>query len=70
MIARYAPAQLTVDTSHLAPGDQKALGKLLEAARVIDEIFLKQLWSGNPALQARLEKDTSPLGKAGCIISS
>ena len=64
MIARYAPAELRVDTSHLSPGDQKALAKLVEAARVIDDIFITQLWSGNPALRARLQKDTSPLGKA------
>ena len=64
MIARFAPAQLRVDTSGLAPGDQKALPKILEAARVIDELFLTQLWSGNAALRARLAKDTTPLGKA------
>jgi len=63
MIARYAPAELRVDTSHLAPGDQKALAKLVEAARVIDDIFITQLWSGNADLKTRLEKDTTPLGK-------
>jgi hypothetical protein len=64
MIARYAPAQLRVDTSQLAPGDQQALTKLVEAARVIDRIFERQLWSHNWALRDRLEKDASPLGKA------
>jgi hypothetical protein len=64
MIARYASAHLRVQTSQLAPGDQQALDKLVEAARVIDAIFIQQLWNGNPALQARLTKDASPLGKA------
>ena len=64
MIARYAPAELRVDTSHLSPGDKQALAKLVEAAKVIDDIFVTQLWSGNAALKAQLEKDTSPLGKA------
>src|SRR6185503_3349636 len=64
MIARFAPAELHADTSKLPAGDQKALAKLLDAARVIDEIFLKQVWSGNVALRARLAKDSSPLGKA------
>ena len=64
MIARYAPVELHADASKLSPGDQKALAKLLDAARVIDDIFLKQVWSGNVALRAKLAEDTSPLGKA------
>jgi len=64
MIARFAPVALHADTSKLSAGDQKALAKLLDAARVIDDIFLKQVWSGNVALRTRLARDTSALGKA------
>jgi hypothetical protein len=64
MIARFAPTEIRVDTSALSPSDQKALVKLIEASRIVNTIFLTQLWSGNPALMARLEKDGSPLGKA------
>ena len=64
MIARFAPAQLQVDTSGLAPQDQQALAKLVESARVLDHIFMNQLWSGNSALVERLRKDSSPLGRA------
>ncbi len=64
MIARYAPAELHVDTSKLSPGDQQALKKLIEAAKVIDDIFLDQRWQYNSALRRQLEKDTSPLGRA------
>ncbi len=64
MIARFAPVELHVDTSKLSAGDQKALAKLLEAARVIDQIFLEQAWSGNVALRAKLAADMSALGKA------
>jgi len=64
MIARFAPVELHADTSRLSAGDQKALAKLLDAARVIDDIFLKQVWSGNVALRAKLAADTSALGKA------
>ena len=64
MIARFAPVELHADTSKLSAGDQKALAKLLDAARVIDDIFLTQVWSGNVALRAKLAADTSPLGKA------
>jgi len=64
MIARFAPAEIRADPSQLAPGDQKALQKLIDAARVIDDIFITQLWSGNAALRAKLEKDATPLGVA------
>jgi hypothetical protein len=64
MIARFAPAPVTADTSKLQPGDKQALAKLIEAAGVIDEIFREQLWNGDAALKDRLSKDASPLGKA------
>src|SRR4029077_14025013 len=64
MIARFAPVELHVDTSKLSAGDQKALAKLLDAGRVIDDIFLTQVWSGNVALRVRLVADKSELGKA------
>ncbi len=63
MIQRFAPANLPVDSSRLSPGDQKALLKLIEAARVMNDIFLKQMWSGNPDLYASLKKDATPLGR-------
>jgi peptidase M49-like protein len=64
MIARFAPAELKVETSTLSAGDRQALAKVIEAARVIDQIFSIQRWSGNAALRAQLVKDTSALGKA------
>jgi len=63
MIARFAPAELKVDTSKLSPGDKQALAKLIEAAQVIDKIFWEQRWSGNARLRAQLEKDISAHGK-------
>jgi hypothetical protein len=64
MIARFAPAELKVDASGLGSGDKLALQKLVEAAKVIDSLFLTQRWSGNAELRAQLQKDTSALGKA------
>ncbi len=43
MTARFAPTELKVDTSQLSPGDQKALVKLVQAAHLIDDIFLNQI---------------------------
>jgi Peptidase family M49 len=64
MAARFAPTPLKVDVARLDPGDRKALIKLIEAGRVIDDIFLQQLWSGNEKLYRELRQDTSPLGRA------
>ena len=63
MSARFHPAEIKADVSKLSEGDRKALTKLVSAAQVLDELYLKQLWSGNPALYAKLKKDTTPLGK-------
>jgi Peptidase family M49 len=64
MTARFAPTEMRADTSSLSAGDKRALAKLIEAARVVDEIFMTQLWSGNHALHQLLKLDASPLGKA------
>ena len=64
MIARFAPTEIRADTSELSSGDRKALAKLIEASRVVDDLFLAQMWSGNHALYGKLRKDATPLGKA------
>ncbi len=64
MAARFAPTPIRVDTSKLSDGDKKALVKLIEAGRVINDIFMQQFWSGDKALYAELQKDKSALGKA------
>jgi hypothetical protein len=63
MAARFARVEVKVDTSQLAAGDRQALAKLIEAARIIDDIFLDQYWSGNHKLLADLREDKSPLGR-------
>ena len=52
MRARYAPTTLHVDTAKLSSGDRQALVKLVEAARIMNDVFLVQYWSGNLALYA------------------
>ncbi len=64
MTARFAPTELHADVSKLSPGDRRALVKLIEASRVLNDIFLCQLWSGNQAMYAKLKHDSMPLGKA------
>ena len=52
MTARFAPARISADTTRLGEGDRKALAKMLEAAHVIDDLYLEQAWSGNFKLRA------------------
>src|SRR3984885_9522999 len=41
MSARFAPSPLRVDISTLSAGDQKALEKLIAAARIVNIIFIQ-----------------------------
>jgi hypothetical protein len=62
--AQFAPVELKVDVSRLSPGDRQALARLVEAAEVVDGLFLRQIWAGNPGLLLSLLDDRTPLGRA------
>ena len=64
MAARFAPTEMKVETSALSAGDKQALVKLIEAAKVVNHLFMEQLWSGNLALYQKLQQDKTPLGQA------
>jgi len=53
-VAQFAPTPFQVDLSALSPSDRKVLDKLSAAARLLDEIFLRQTWTGNPALRQEI----------------
>ena len=62
-IARFAPTVLTADTARLNAKDKLALNKIIEAAKLLDPLFLRQVWSGNAALEAKLLADKSAVGR-------
>jgi hypothetical protein len=64
MAKRYAPVELRADTSQLSEGDRAAIAKLIEAARIIDTLQLRQRWGDNEKLWAALKQDRTPLGAA------
>ena len=64
MNARFAAVKPKYDESSLSVGDRKALPKLLDAARVLNLLFMDQLWSGTRALYTKLQEDKTPLGQA------
>ena len=59
----FQPVDLTVDVSALPANEQRALGKMIEAARIMDALFLRQAWAGNESLLLTLLADTTPAGK-------
>ena len=64
MTARFAPVELIVDLSALPRGEQQALAKLVQAAKVFDTLFLRQVWAGNDQMLLNLAGDSSVLGRA------
>ncbi len=63
MAARFAPVDMVVPVD--LPGNEPAaLGHLIQAARLIDGLFLEQVWAGNPSLLAELAADRTPEGRA------
>jgi hypothetical protein len=64
MAARFAPTPLPVDISGLSAGDRQALAKLVEAAGIVNHIFMQQFWRGDLATYHKLQQDKTPLGQA------
>ncbi|HEY2749078.1 MAG TPA: hypothetical protein VGL86_30870 [Polyangia bacterium] len=61
--APFEPVDLAVDVSSLPQNEQRALAKMIEAARLMDALFLRQAWAGNESLLLTLVADTTPAGK-------
>jgi hypothetical protein len=55
---------LAADVSALPSGERQALAKLVQAARIMDTLFLRQVWAGNETLLLSLIADDTPLGRA------
>jgi hypothetical protein len=64
MIRRFAPVDLTADVAALPENERQALAKMIEAAKVFDALFLRQVWEGNETMLLNLVRDSSPLGQA------
>jgi hypothetical protein len=62
-IARFAPTTLTAEVSKLTPKDRQALDKIIAAAKLLDPLFLRQVWTGNDALEKKLLADKTPAGQ-------
>jgi hypothetical protein len=63
MTARFVPVDLSADLNKLSANEQQALAKLVEAAKVMDTLFLRQVWAGNETMLLNLVQDTSDIGR-------
>ena len=63
-IKQFAPAVITADLSKLPKSEKAALDKIIEASKLLEPIFDRQVYAGNPALAAKLKADTSAAGKS------
>ena len=60
----FAPVEISSTLSGLPESERRTLAKILEAARVMDGLFLEQVWAGNPSLLLELKADRSARGRA------
>ena len=56
-LEQFVPTDLVADIDSLSDTDRAVLVDLLAAAHLMDEIFLRQVWVGNPELRDRLESE-------------
>ncbi|MEJ1961505.1 MAG: hypothetical protein WDO56_08170 [Gammaproteobacteria bacterium] len=64
MAARLAPVDVRVDLSSLPENERQALSRIIQAAQVLDALFLRQVSARNDSRLMLLSNDTSALGKA------
>jgi hypothetical protein len=64
LTARFAPTSIRADLSHLSAADRQVLAKLVEASKMLDALFLRQVWSGNEAMLLDLAQNRTPEGRA------
>ncbi|MPZ18825.1 MAG: hypothetical protein GEV06_13055 [Luteitalea sp.] len=64
MTARFAPVDLEVDIAVLPASERTALVHLVEAAGIMDGIFLHQVSAANATRLLQRASDQSPLGRA------
>src|SRR3984893_8275270 len=62
-IARFAPTVLTANTTRLSPNDRLALRKIIEASKLLDPLFLRQVGSEKKAQENKLKADKTVAGR-------
>ncbi|KAI8049435.1 uncharacterized protein B0P05DRAFT_575874 [Gilbertella persicaria] len=56
-ISRFALFECTADLSHLSSHEHAALKHLVKAGKYIDQLYMRQAWSGNEELRKKLHSE-------------
>ncbi|GAA5800844.1 hypothetical protein EDC94DRAFT_642427 [Helicostylum pulchrum] len=56
-LSRFALFECTADLSHLSTHEHVALKKLVKAGKYLDQLYMRQAWSGNEALRKKLHAE-------------
>ena len=64
MTALFAPVDIGADLSALPDAERQALAHIVDAAGLMDGIFLEQVWAGNPAMLLSLVNSDDAAGQA------
>jgi hypothetical protein len=64
MAARFAPTNISADLSTLSAADKQVLAKLVEASKIMDALFLRQVWAGNNTVLVDLSRSQTVEGRA------
>jgi hypothetical protein len=64
MASRFAPADIRADVASLPANERRALAKLVEAAKLMDSLFLRQVWAGNDAMLQELSHEAIARSRA------
>lgn len=59
-VEKMAPVEIAYDSTGLSENEKKALDLIVKAARYMDEIFLRQVYSKNEAIRTELMKQENP----------
>ena len=64
MTTLFAPVDIGADLSALPNSERQALAHIVDAAGLMDGIFLEQVWAGNPSMLLSLLNSDDAAGQA------
>ncbi len=64
MTPLFASVDIGADIASLPRSERAALARIIDAARVMDALFLEQVWAGNPAMLLALQGEQSASRRA------
>jgi hypothetical protein len=62
-LAQFAPTRIEADLSGLRDSERQVLDKIIEASRLMGEIFQRQAWAANPGLREKVAASRDPRRK-------